>query len=432
LQPEEIYEKEIPVSDVQLGMHIVRLDRPWSETDFPLQGFVVRTTDEIEAVQTQCETVVVEGRVSYRMRLARHAVATAGGPKKTERVKEAVVSYINQIPFEDEFERATEAFNTSRRTARNIFESVRLGRVLDIHDIRPVVKDVVASVLRNEAALRWLTQIRTKDGYTAEHSMNVCVLAAAFGRHLELPEQELELLALCGLLHDVGKVRCDEDVLTKSGALTPAEFEHLKMHPDFGRKVLMSVDGLENIAVDVAHSHHERMDGSGYPRGLTHEKIPHFAKIITVVDAYDAITAHRSYDNARSSKMALDIIYKYRGTQFDDDLALEFIRFIGIYPPGSLVELSSGEVGLVLESFPQNRLRPKVLIVRDANKAPCPEKVVNLMTLHVANGQPVKISREWPNGSFDIDLKYYLAQGLKLKEVGTPDDTADIARHMKP
>lgn len=398
-------------------MHVVRLDRAWTETDFPLQGFIVHTVDDIQAIQEQCETVFIEGRVSYRERLARGFQGKWGKSKPPAATAEPQrqITYINKISFDEELGNAMQSFHTCRNLAKNILSTIRLGRVIDLNEIRPAVQGIVASILRNHSALLWLTQIRNKDDYTAEHCMNVCVLSAAFGKHLNLDEKELEVLALCGLLHDVGKIKVDESILNKPGAFTSEEFEQMKMHPVFGRQVLASIKGLEPIAVDVAHSHHERMDGSGYPRGLAHNQIPYFAKIVAVVDAYDAITGHRIYDSAKSSKQALDILYKCRGTQFDEELALEFIRFTGIYPPGALVELSSGEIALILESHAVNRLRPKVLIVRNTEKQRCREKVMDLMSLNVEGGTPITILKEWPNGSFGIDLTTYLEQGLELK-----------------
>ncbi len=435
VQSVETVETEIPVHDVQLGMMITRLDRPWSETDFPLQGFIVRTPEDIQALREQCETVFIQGQV-HRVEPRPAAAPGSRGrndkagvrPVKTKPVTR--ISYINQIPFDEELSNAMESFHRCRNLARNILDSVRLGRVIELNDIRPVVKDVVASILRNHSALLWLTQIRSKDGYTAEHCMNVCVLSAAFGKHLGLMESEIETLALAGLLHDVGKVKVDSTVLNKPGSFSDAELHHMKMHPVFGRQILLAIHGLAPIAVDVAHAHHERMDGSGYPRGLQHHQIPYFAKIVSVVDAYDAMTGERVYDSAKSSKQALDILYKCRGKQFDDELALEFIRFSGIYPPGSLVELSTGEIALILESYPENRLRPRVLVVRGRDKAPCRERVLDLLTLNVGGGEPVTVSREWPNGSFDVNLTSYLDKGLILKAASGDKAAEDLGNYF--
>lgn len=414
----DIVETRISVTDLEIGMYVTRLDRPWLETDFPIQGFIVTCREDLEALRTQCEFVYVEGRKTNppRDERSRRSTVKRGKPSTPRRpIGEAGVKYINNVGFEAELGAATDSLRNARTLAKDIIASIRLGSVIDANRCRRVVSDTVDSVLRNNQALLWLTQIKHKDDYTAEHSLNVCILAAAFGRFLGMPRPEIERLALCGLLHDVGKIRVREEVLNKNGPYTPREFEEMKRHPTHGRDILMSVSGLDPIAVDVAYSHHERPGGEGYPRNLAAEQIPYFAKIIAVVDAYDAITSHRCYDRARPSQTALDIIYRCRGEQFDEPLALSFIQCIGIYPPGAIVEMTNGEIGIVLQAHPDKRLRPRILLTRDANQAPRRERVIDLaIPSRDADGRPYAIARELPNHSHDIDLESYLADGLIL------------------
>ena len=410
----DVIETRVSTADLQLGMHVVRLDRSWLDTDFPVQGFIVQSQDDIDALQEQCDYVYIEGRLEFTAEPEIKGAEPASRKKKAPVVKPRI-QYINKIAFEEELGTASQGLRKARALARDIIASVRMGRVLDVNRCREVVSETVDSVLRNHQALLWLTQIKHKDGYTAEHSINVCVLAATFARHLGMIRGEIERVALCGLLHDVGKIRVPIEVLNKEGAYTPEELEQMKLHPTHGRDILMSVSGLDAIAVDVAYSHHERISGDGYPRGLGDAQIPYYAKIISVVDAYDAITSNRCYDKARSSKEALDIIYRCRGSQFDDQLALEFIQCIGIYPPGSIVEMSNGEVGIVLRTHPTKRLRPRIMLVRDEDKQPCRERVVDLLKLDLdAEGNPYGIAHELPNHTYGIDLETYLEKGLVL------------------
>lgn len=414
----EIVETRIPTTRLELGMHVIRLDRSWLETDFPIQGFVVACREDIEALQAQCEYVYIEGRRAYT--LEARQTGKADGRRATRKAavaapRKAGIRYINKIGFDAELGTASASLRQTRALARDIITSVRLGMVIDANRCRAVVSDVVDSVLRNNQALLWLTQIKHKDDYTSEHSLNVCVLAATFSRHLGLERPEIERLALCGLLHDVGKIRVRDEVLNKDGPYTQQEFEEMRRHPVHGRDILMSVSGLDPIAVDVAYSHHERPSGKGYPRKLNAQQISYYAKIISVVDAYDAITSNRCYDRARSSKTALDIIYRCRGEQFDEELALSFIQCIGIYPPGAIVEMTNGEVGIVLQANPTTRLRPRVLLVRDPQKAPNRERVVDLAAGdRDGEGKPYAIARELPNHSHGVDLETYLAKGLVL------------------
>jgi len=214
-------------------------------------------------------------------------------------------------------------------------------------------------------------------------------------------------------LHDVGKMRVPPEILNKPGKLTDTEFAQMKMHSRYGRDVLLS---LRNIggAVDVAHSHHETLDGRGYPRGVSAESISQLTRIISLCDVYDAITNDRCYKQAQSALDALQIIYQERGRQFDENLAEQFIRHMGIYPLGSIVELHSGEVGIVINSNARNRHLPKVLLVRDSQKQPMTERVINLEQAAKKNDDMQLIAEAKSNGSYGIRIEEYVKRGLNI------------------
>lgn len=434
---EEIIETRVHVSELALGMHVVRLDRPWEDTNFLLQGFVIRDPEQIHALQSQCEFVFIEGKLSSVSRHDSNPSRNAGRTNKPSGLlgmfKRAArknpspeaapvqkkpprkrVNYMNKVDVGTEMPFAAVKFEDAQKTAKSIMSGLRVGRALDLNNARNVVNSCVESVLRNENALLLLTKIKHQDEYTAEHCINVSILSAAFGKHLGLLEGEIRILALCGLLHDVGKTRIPDEVLNKPGALTPAEFELMREHTTHGRSILMGTSNSLATAVDVAYNHHERMDGQGYPRGLKAEQIPYFAKIVGLVDTYDAITSNRVYDKGRASMQALDIIHKHRGTQFDKELAEAFIQMIGIYPPGSIVEMLNGEVGIVVESHPKHKLKPKVLMVRDADKRELsPHQHLNLMlSPKDESGEPYQIAKEVPDGAYGIVLQDFVDQGL--------------------
>ena len=448
---QEIVETRIDVADLALGMHVVRLDKPWEDTNFLLQGFVIRDPSEIDALRAQCDFVFIEGRIEHTFAPRRVAetprpkstTARLAGffrrgqsPKKTAETQPQQpvaprkrVTYINKVSAGEEISTAVVRFEDAQKTAKAIMSGLRIGRALDLNNARTVVNQCVDSVLRNENALLLLTKIKHQDEYTAEHCINVSILCAAFGKHLGLLEGEIRTLALCGLLHDVGKTRIPNDVLNKPGALTPKEFDIMRQHTTHGRSILMSVSHSLNTAVDVAFSHHERMDGQGYPRGLKAQQIPYFAKIVSLVDTYDAITSTRVYDKGRASMQALEIIHKHRGSQFDEELADAFIQMIGVYPPGSIVEMLNGEVGIIVESHPKHKLRPKVLMVRDADKRLMePYKSLDLMTSpEDSAGNVYQIAREVPDGTHGIVLKDFVDQGLSVSAppVEDPDTGPD-------
>jgi putative nucleotidyltransferase with HDIG domain len=435
---QDIVETEIPVSQLAIGMHVVRLDRPWEETDFLLQGFVIQNEDDLLSVQSQCHWVVVEGRVDVVRSFEKSSVTTgnkktAAESRKTSSLPKKRVTYINKVDTAREMARARAHYGHAKETAKQIMSSIRLGRMLDMNRIRRTVDETVDSVLRNENALLLLSKIKNKDDYTAEHCINVSILAAAFGKHLGLLEEEIRVLALGGMLHDVGKMRIDDAILNKPGALTPEEFDIMKKHTTYGRDVLAALPTLEHAAVDVAYSHHERMDGRGYPRGLPSQQIPVFAKMVGVVDTYDAITSSRVYDKGRASMQALQIIHRNKGTQFDAELAVEFIRMIGVYPPGSIVELENDEVGIVVANQKTNKLRPIILLVRDADKKPItPYRQINLSEdVKDRSGEVYKIAREVPDGTYDIVLSDFIERGFLSTRPAAESPPVDD-RHGEP
>ncbi len=451
--PKKLSELKVHVSELALGMRVIRLDRPWLETDFLMQGFVIQNQTEIDDLVRQCEHVYVEateiskktahtgatgkaperrterkglfaripGKKPAPPSIARPAKAqkTVAQPLSTSRpISSQRIVHINKISTEKELGKARVTYTDAKQSVTSIMEGIRIGRALDMNQSRQAVNEIVDSIIRNKDALVWLTKIKRKDEYTAEHSLNVCVLTATFARYLGHSDDEIRQLALCALLHDVGKSKIPDEILNKEGRFTDEEFEIMKKHTTYGRDLLINIKDADRIAIDVAHAHHERMDGSGYPRGLKSHQIPYYAKVVALADCYDAITSTRCYDGARASMSALDIIYKCRGVQFDEELALEFIKCIGLFPPGAIVELSNGEVGIIISTRDENKLRPKILIVRNAAKQLCKERVVDL----AANPElsEVKILREVPNGTYSVDIRVYLKKGLVI-------DTASMA-----
>ena len=433
-----ILKHQIPVGELKLGMNVVELDRPWLETNFLLQGFIIKDQSEIDALIEQCDYVYIEGKVQENIDrpekrtqklglFSRQAVPPAAikltnsipiyanpGSSRPP-ITERKVSYINKIDVEKEIPFAKSFYTSSREDIKSIMNGIRIGRMLDMNKVRDTVDNVVDSILRNCNALVWLTKIKEKDEYTVEHSLNVCILSVAFARHLGHDNEEIRRIGLGGLLHDVGKSKIPVEILAKTGRLTDQEFELMKQHPAFGRDLLSSLPNADHSSIDIAYTHHERIDGKGYPRGLLAHQIPYYAKIIALTDTYDAITSNRSYDHGRASMDALDIIYQTKGIQFDEELAVEFIKCIGIYPPGSIVEMTNHQIGIVIAENPESKLRPKVIMVMDADRKWLKQRIVDLKlkpTDHL--GEPFLIARELPNGTYGIDIKEFIKKGLVL------------------
>ncbi|MFT5082437.1 MAG: HD-GYP domain-containing protein (c-di-GMP phosphodiesterase class II) [Lentisphaeria bacterium] len=397
---------KLSVGDLKVGMFITHLDRDWLETPFVIQGFYLYTQNDIELVQKYCRHVYVLG-----------AGKSVLGPQKPtlplhEIIGRKPVTYVNKTTMQDEMQHAYSISSNVKDHIEKALKDVRFGQALDTKAARVFVDASVKSVLNHTDALLWLTKMRAADEYTTEHCMNVCFLAIAFGRRLGLSKQQLGNLGLCGLLHDVGKMRIPDEILNKPGRLTTEEFEIMKQHSQFGRDVLLANNTTYEGAIEVAFSHHERPDGKGYPRGLAAKDISFFSRIISIVDAYDAITGDRVYAKGRPSTEALRIIYENRGTQFDENLALLFIETIGIYPPGSLVELMDGKVAVVTETNTQYRHLPNILLVLDENKNRCSARPISLeLTIRSEISRNYLIKTTLPDGSYGVYLRDHYEGG---------------------
>lgn len=401
---------KIPVGELRVGMFVSQLDRDWLDTPFLLQGFHIEEEDDIDVISEYCEYVFVDSEKTVKPKGSAHSSDV--GTARQGRVDPNI--FAPEVPIEDEHRRVLGTFRQARSITKSLLDDIRLGGAINTETAKETVNECVQSVIRHPDALLWMSKMRDENEYTAEHCLNVCILAIAFGRQLGLSEQELQNLGMCGLLHDVGKMKIAPEVLNKPDALTPKEMRVMMAHTVHGRNLLLSSTGIYSGAIDVAFSHHERIDGLGYPRKLSGNSISRFSKIIAIVDAYDAMTAERCYQSAKTSTEAMKIIYKERGTHFDEQLTLKFLQTVGLYPAGSIVELYSGEIGMVIESNPRLRHLPKIVMLRNANKEPLAnEKIIDLSL--VEKGELSKdylIRQVWKDKSFGITLKTYLERGL--------------------
>jgi putative nucleotidyltransferase with HDIG domain len=424
---------QVDVGNLQMGMYVAELDRPWLETPFLIQGFVLRNKAQLRTLEKYCQYVYI---LNQSAPAKKKLQPTSGGlapklaskaekgimlnhkgrakPSTKRRIERSRPAYEATLPVREEHAAAAQAYSKGKSDINKILHSAQFGQMLDTQVAKEVVSSCVDSMLRNPDAMIWMSRIKHESEYTAEHCLNVCILAIAFGRHLNFDEAELQLLGLCGLLHDVGKMRTPKVILNKRGVLSDEEFQIMRQHTIDGHKLLKEGDSSSGLPIDVALNHHERPDGKGYPRGLKKGEISEFARIIGIVDAYDAITSDRCYSKAVSPVDAQKEIYQNRGKQFDEEYALAFMQAIGPYPPGTIVELRNGMVGIVLAGQRKFRHLPTIVILRNEEKQVIDEKTVDLYLTDT--GQLDKgflIRRSLQDGAFDIKL-----EDFKVK----PDD----------
>lgn len=427
-----LHKIQVPVQQVTIGMFVSDLDRPWLDTPFPVQGFEITSPEDIQLISDICEFVFIDVKKSkLNQHRKNHQTIPISGKRKNIFKRffsrpdsnsltgsNHSLHYEDKYSVEEELENAGKAYRNTKQTVNEILASFKVGRDIDINQAREVVNECVESIFNNKDSLLWFTLIKNRDLYTSEHCLNVAILSIAFGRHLGHSEETLRVIGLCGLLHDIGKVKIPLEVLNKEGTFTQEEFEIMKQHPGHGRDYLMKQDGIIPEAIDVTYGHHEKIDGSGYPLGLKGSQIPYFAKLVAITDAYDAITSDRSYQNARSTLQAQKILYEAAGSHFDEDLIKGFIQWLGIYPPGSIVEMSNGQAGIVLSVNPKAKLKPRVVLLTDEAKKPQPQRIVDLSKIDLdRQGNEYKIKTSHPNNTFGIDLKEYQQKGLLIRNI---------------
>lgn len=399
--------RKVAVDDLRPGMFVCKLDRDWLETPFLLQGFRIERQSDIAQLREYCRYVWVDVTEEVWESTSHDSLkAQDSGRPKAHPIKHSAQA---------EHARAKKIYDASRSVTKDLLTKASSGPPIAFDEAENTVQHCVDSILSNPDALLWMSKIRDQDEYTAEHCLNVCILAIAFGRHLRLAEQQLFQLGMAGLLHDVGKMRVPSDILNKPGSLSDKEMRAMRAHVVHGRNLLQQTPNIDKLVIDAAHAHHERLDGGGYPRRLDGDDIGKITRLISIVDTFDAITSHRCYAPARPVTDALRILYESRGTQFDEALVLEFIQFIGLYPPGSIVELENGMVGLVIATNETAHHLPKIIKVCDADKQPCEQEFLDLsLTQTGALSRDYLIRQLHVDGSFGIFIRDFKARGLSF------------------
>ncbi|MHA7815772.1 MAG: HD-GYP domain-containing protein [Pseudohaliea sp.] len=416
---------KVNVEDLELGMFVSGLDRSWLESPFAVQGLLIRSEEDLATLRSLCRYVFIdvekgEQREEHRgspraappqherrrhPRKGSHPISRARLDKARLLPGRELTTYRDQADWESEYPRATAAVDTLSAEVRGLYGSLARGGAVDMVSIKRSVNPMIDSITRNPDACIWLARLRQLDEYTYQHSVATSIWAVAMGRQLGLPKQDLRTLAVGGLLFDIGKLQVPPDLLHSPERLEGDDLEQVRAHVHHGAEFIAASGTLNNDIIAMTLHHHERYDGSGYPDGLKGDDIPIFARIAGIVDCYDALTSDRSYARGESPSKAIKYLHDVRDIEFQAEFVEEFIQAIGIYPAGTLVELSSGEVAVVVSEYRTRRLRPKVLLLLDGDKQPLPKPhMVDLLeTTEDARGGPLEIVTSLAPGAHGID-----------------------------
>ncbi|MBE0617581.1 MAG: HD-GYP domain-containing protein [Proteobacteria bacterium] len=371
--------KRIPVEELRVGMFVVDFHTAWTRHPFLANQKHLRRPEEIRRIRdagiTHVTIDIAPGTHPEEASRPGPAPHPIGQPTDVGTTlptpvpdgdRSASMPPVSRVSFAEELGSARAIYDEARGVLQELFQSARLGRGLDGEAARRVVTELIESIFRNPDALSSLTHLKTRDDYTFRHSLNVAVLSVQLGRALGLVRRELLHLGLGAVLHDLGKVRVPEALLQKPGALTPEEFAVIKTHAAHGAQMILAAPSLPDAAAAVALNHHERQDGSGYPRGLRGIRIGKFGLISALADVYDAMTTNRPYREGTPPHVALREIYAGRDVLFHPLYVRRFIQCLGIYPVGTPVRLDDGVMALVIRQNPGQPLRPWVRLLGDA------------------------------------------------------------------
>ncbi len=502
---------QIPVERLQEGMFVVELDRPWLDTPFLLQGFLIDSRIELDTLRRYCRYVYVDldlsssaladtirsaelsdeadassqaatppplrfdtvldekpvgreaaarpVRIRADVKISRQtrerfrdfirATAIAptgpasdpgwrraldwlrrGARSRTARSSHDAAAatrsafdgqlpktielrrYADRAPMEAELPRAREAFGVGARALDALVADVRQGRVPDVQQVSGAVDQIVASMVDNPDALMWIARLREERVHTYQHGVKVALYLVALGRHLGFPLGELSNLGMIGMLADVGKTRLPNALLEKPGMLAPAEYNIIKEHVRLGLDALSSSMKLAPAIIEGIAQHHERLDGTGYPKGLRGGEIGIYGRMSAIADSFAALITARAYANACAPQDALMNLYEWAGTSFHEPLVEQFVQAVGIFPVGSFVELSTGEVAAVLAHNRVRRLEPRVIVLTAPDKTPLAEPFERdlLQRARPSDGGRIRIVRGLAAGAYGLKLRDYYAR----------------------
>jgi len=371
---------KISSSDLRVGMYLHKLGGSWLKHPFLRNSFLLEDQNDIKRI---IQAGIKEAWIDESKGLARESKQK---PKQeqieeltTEELPEEIVNDEPVGSMDEEIHRARKFCNEAKEQVKEMFNEVRMGKSIDSEKIVPIVGEIEMLIQRNTSAILSVARLKTHDDYTYMHSVAVCALMISLAHHLGLDEEQTRLAGIGGLMHDLGKALMPTDILQKPGKLTDAEFITVKKHPQAGAAVLQK-NGADPEVIDIALHHHEKINGSGYPDGLTSDDISLLARMGAICDVYDAVTSERPYKKAWDPAYALQAMAKWAG-HFDNKVFAIFVKSVGIYPVGSLVRLSNKRLAVVVEPSVDSLLKPKVKSFFSITaKAAIPVKIIDLAT----------------------------------------------------
>ncbi|MFI3156985.1 MAG: HD-GYP domain-containing protein [Methylococcaceae bacterium] len=393
--------KKIDVTQLRIGMFICGTDRKWIDIPFFRRKFQITSDKQINVFRAHCKFVDIDTEKGVDV------ISRPEAPTTIELHNDEASVEKGSSKQSHEHNLYRKNYEQSQTVLSEVLNDVRLGRCVDNPKVRGVVQELTVNIVKDSRTMIGLIQLKDKSDTLARKSVNVCILALAFGKHIGIPKDKMYALGLGALLHDIGMVQIPNRILLKKQPLTPAERMIMEKHTEYGLAVLAKTPGIPVDVLKIVHSHHERMDGKGYPQKLQAKEIGLLVRMVTIVSVYEALTRERFYTETLSPVAALKYLYTSGKAIFDAHLVEKFIQALGIYPSGCVVELNTGELGIVVNINPQDRLRPTLCIVTNAQKQLLSQEYVVDLAERTAKSIEIIKTLEMDNPMIELFMKLH-------------------------
>ncbi len=384
------------VGQLSLGMYVAELDRPWLETPFKLQGFMLKNQEQLIELSSLCSFVYIDIekgiessslkpialRSGMKVRPSQSAHVIPPAIYSFTRYNKSVESYKKDSNFYKVAAKVAQVQLGAQEALKGVADSLSRGEVFDQLPIKKVASDIVVCVIENPDVMSWLGRIHESDHYTHDHCVRSATWASVTARYLGVSRQEMTILVQAVLLKDVGTMRLPQHLLLKNESdLSIEESRLYQKYVSLSVALLQQVKGLDEQVLQVIQAHRECYDGSGFPRGLTGDNIPLLSIIAHVSSLYDSLVNPRNESKQCSPSDAMRQLHLLKNTLFQEDLVVDFNQALGLFPAGSVVELNTGELAVVIEQNDERKLRPVIFIMTDAQLMPLRKRIkIDLLT----------------------------------------------------
>jgi HD-GYP domain-containing protein (c-di-GMP phosphodiesterase class II) len=373
------------IHELEVGMFISALDKPWAETPFPIQGFLIKNAADASRVKAYCDYVYIDiakgaSPIDFKTPSAGSRQFNNDLRNKAQDINPMVRGLMDSRQYSEprsfvikpDIYRKTVELSKEMPAARRVINNlvgclsvatrqVAKGGPFNLRQLQQSVDDMVDSVVRCPDAFTWLLQLRAKDRHTHDHSIRSGLWATQFGRHIGLEIDQLKDICLAALLKDVGKAGMDRVLLRKSDRNAEEETEYRGFVSASLQKLKQS-DFDNRRVMNIIKFHCERFDGSGFPKGCSGQRIPFLAAVVGIASEFDRLCNPREVSQVLTPSKATARLYELRGQAFAEDVVIEFIQSVGLYPAGTVVELTTGDQGMVIEQNPKSRLSPRLAV----------------------------------------------------------------------